>query len=216
MSERFTDHRGLVVPLDRANVDTDQILPRQYLAMIGRSGFGVHLFDQWRYLDEGRPGQDCRTRPLNPEFILNQPHYRGASVLLTRANFGCGSSREHAPWALREFGFRVLIAPSFAEIFFANCCQNGVLPVVLSDEQIEGLFVEVARCPGYSVAVDLATQTVALPDARVIDFDIDPIWRRCLLDGIDEIDLTLEQTVAIKAHEKRRRASEPWLFQDLD
>lgn len=207
----FTQHRGLVAPLDRANVDTDQIIPKQFLKSIRRTGFGANLFDEWRYLDRGEPGMDNSRRPLNPEFVLNQPRYQGASILLARRNFGCGSSREHAPWAISEYGFRALIAPSFADIFFSNCFKNGLLPIVLREDEVDALFVDVLATPGYMLAVDLAAQTVTTPDDRVIRFEVDPFRKECLLNGWDDIGLTLRHADKIRAFEAERLKRHPWL-----
>ena len=212
----FNRHSGLVAPLDRANVDTDAIIPKQFLKSIERTGFGPNLFDEWRYLDHGEPGADCSNRPVNPDFVLNQERFRGASVLLTRANFGCGSSREHAPWALLDFGFRVIIAPSFADIFCNNCYKNGILPVVLPDATVDQLFAEVGKTPGYSLDVDLETQQVVTPDGTALAFEIDPFRKRCLLEGLDDIDMTLEHADEIRAYEKRRAGEAPWLFAGRD
>ncbi len=211
----FTQHTGLVAPMDRANVDTDMIIPKQFLKSIKRTGFGKNLFDELRYLDEGQPDQDCTGRPLNPDFELNHSRYQGASILLTRSNFGCGSSREHAPWALDDYGFRCLIAPSFADIFYNNCFKNGILPVVLSEEEVETLFQQMYANEGYQLAVDLAAQTVTTPDGQVFTFEIDNFRKHCLLEGLDDIGLTLEQSDAIKAYEARRREEAPWLFDAL-
>ncbi len=208
----FTSLHGLVAPLDRANVDTDAIIPKQFLKSIKRSGFGPNAFDEWRYLDRGEPGMDCSNRPLNPEFVLNQARYQGASVLLARENFGCGSSREHAPWALEDYGFRAIIAPSFADIFFNNCFKNGVLPLVLSAEVVDRLFQEALATPGYRVDVDLATQTVTTPSGEVIAFEVDGERKHRLLNGLDDIALTLQQADQIKAYEARRKAEAAWLF----
>lgn len=213
--EKFVRHQGLVAPLDRANVDTDLIIPKQFLKSIKRTGFGKNLFDELRYLDEGQPDQDCSGRPLNPDFELNHSRYQGASILLTRSNFGCGSSREHAPWALDDYGFRCLIAPSFADIFYNNCFKNGILPVVLSEEEVETLFQQMYTNEGYQLAVDLAAQTVTTPDGQVFTFEIDNFRKHCLLEGLDDIGLTLEQSDAIKAYEARRREEAPWLFDAL-
>jgi 3-isopropylmalate/(R)-2-methylmalate dehydratase small subunit len=210
--QAFTEHTGLVAPLDRANVDTDAIIPKQFLKAIGRTGFGPYLFDEWRYLDRGEPGQDCSRRPLNPEFVLNQPRYRGASILLARANFGCGSSREHAPWALLDYGFRAILAPSFADIFYNNCFKNGILPVVLGEAQVDQLFQEVQATPGYALRVSLAAQTVTTPAGTALRFEVDPYRKHCLLNGLDEIGLTLRHAEAIRAYEARRREQAPWLF----
>ncbi|MBT9458478.1 MAG: 3-isopropylmalate dehydratase small subunit [Burkholderiaceae bacterium] len=209
--EKFTLHKGLVAPLDRDNVDTDAIIPKQFLKSIKRSGFGPNLFDEWRYLDHGEPGQDPATRRANPDFVLNQPRYKGASVLLTRANFGCGSSREHAPWALDQYGFRALIAPSFADIFFNNCFKNGLLPVVLPESAIAQLFDEVKAFPGYQLAIDLPRQVVIKPDGAEIPFDVQPFRKFCLTNGFDDIGLTLRHSDKIKAFEAERLAQKPWL-----
>lgn len=208
----FTQHTGLVAPLDRANVDTDQIIPKQFLKSIKRTGFGPNLFDEWRYLDEGKPGQDCSQRPLNTEFVLNLPRYQGASVLLARENFGCGSSREHAPWALDEYGFRAIIAPSFADIFFNNSFKNGLLPIVLKEEEVDALFQQAEATEGYRLTVDLAAQTVTRPDGVQYAFEIDAFRKHCLLNGLDDIGLTLQDADEIRAFEGRHRASSPWLF----
>ncbi|KAF1691056.1 3-isopropylmalate dehydratase small subunit [Pseudoxanthomonas jiangsuensis] len=208
----FTTHAGLVCPLDRANVDTDQIIPKQFLKSIKRSGFGPNLFDEWRYLDVGQPGQDSSNRPLNHEFVLNFPRYRGASVLLARENFGCGSSREHAPWALDEYGFRAIIAPSFADIFFNNSFKNGLLPIVLEDEEVDALFAQCEANEGYRLTVDLASQTVTRPDGVQYAFEIDAFRKHCLLNGLDDIGLTLQERDAIAAFESRHKATQPWLF----
>ncbi len=209
----FTTHEGLVVPLDRANVDTDAIIPKQFLKSIKRTGFGPNLFDEWRYLDQGEPGQDCSGRPLNADFVLNQPRYAGASILLARRNFGCGSSREHAPWAMLDFGLRAVIAPSFADIFYNNCSKNGLLAVVLEESRIDALFAAVAATPGYTLRIDLEQQRVIQPDGDSVSFDIDPARKRMLLNGLDEIGLTLEHAEAIRAYEQQRRTVTPWLFQ---
>jgi 3-isopropylmalate/(R)-2-methylmalate dehydratase small subunit len=208
----FTTHAGLVAPLDRANVDTDQIIPKQFLKSIKRTGFGANLFDEWRYLDEGYPGQDNSLRPLNPDFVLNQPRYQGASVLLARENFGCGSSREHAPWALDEYGFRAVLAPSFADIFFNNSFKNGLLPIVLKEEEIDELFAQVDAQEGYQLTVDLQQQTVTRPDGVRYSFEIDEFRKHCLLNGLDDIGLTLQDADAIRAFEERHRQAQPWLF----
>ena len=210
--EKFIREGGLVAPLDRANVDTDQIIPKQFLKSIKRSGFGPNLFDEWRYLDEGQPGQDNSKRPLNKEFVLNQPRYQGASILLARRNFGCGSSREHAPWALLDFGFRAIIAPSFADIFFNNCFKNGVLPIVVSEEVADELFKAVAANVGYRLTVDLAEQKIIRPDGAAIAFEIDAFRKHCLLNGLDDIGLTLQDAGAIREYEKARQQREPWVF----
>jgi len=210
--DKFTLHAGIVAPLDRENVDTDAIIPKQFLKSIHKSGFGPNLFDAWRYLDTGEPGMDPATRKPNPDFVLNQPRYRGASVLLARKNFGCGSSREHAPWALQQYGFRVIIAPSYADIFFNNCFKNGVLPIVLPDFHLDHLFQEVAANPGYRLAIDLPAQTVTTPSGQVMRFDVEPFRKECLVNGWDDIGLTLRRQDAIRAYEERRRAAEPWIF----
>ncbi|MFA7593255.1 MAG: 3-isopropylmalate dehydratase small subunit [Thiohalobacteraceae bacterium] len=210
--EKFTTLQALVAPLDRPNVDTDAIIPKQFLKSIRRSGFGPNLFDGWRYLDHGEPGQDNSGRPLNPDFVLNQPRYEGARILLGRENFGCGSSREHAVWALEDYGFRVVIAPSFADIFFSNCFKNGVLPIVLDPARIDALFEAVAATPGYRLTVDLQAQTVTTPDGEVLGFEVDPFRKHCLLEGLDDIGLTLQHADAIRAYEERRRTEAPWLF----
>jgi 3-isopropylmalate/(R)-2-methylmalate dehydratase small subunit len=210
--DKFTVHDGLVAPLDRANVDTDAIIPKQFLKSIKRSGLGPNLFDEWRYLDHGEPGMDNSARPLNPEFVLNQPRYQGASILLTRKNFGCGSSREHAPWALQQYGFRVVIAPSFADIFFNNCFKNGVLPIVLSETQVDQLFNEVKAFPSYRLVVDLEKQIVSTANgSATYAFEVDGFRKYCLLNGLDDIGLTLRQADKIRAFEERHLASQPWL-----
>ena len=214
--EKFSIIDGVVVPLDRANVDTDAIIPKQFLKSIQRTGFGPNLFDEWRYLDSGEPGMDNSNRPLNPDFVLNQPRYRGAQILLARDNFGCGSSREHAPWALLDYGFRVIIAPGFADIFYNNCFKNGILPIVLDGKVVEQLFKEVAAQPGYRLAVDLDAQTVTTPDGAVYPFSVDSFRRHCLLNGLDDIGLTLQHADAIRAYEVRRREQAPWLFRGLN
>jgi len=206
----FTPLTSIVMPLDRANIDTDAIIPKQFLKSIRRSGFGVFLFDEWRYLDRGEPDMDCTNRPLNTDFVINQPQYKGSQILLTRENFGCGSSREHAPWALDNYGFRVIIAPSFADIFYNNCFKNGILPIVLSSEQVEKLFNEGKA--GYQLSVDLETQTIMTPDNQVINFELDPSRKERLLLGLDDIALTLQQSDEIKAYEKQRAKRAPWLF----
>lgn len=210
--EKYVKFTGIVAPLDRANVDTDLIIPKQFLKSIKRTGFGPNLFDELRYLDEGQPGQDCSKRPLNPDFVLNKPRYKGAQVLLTRRNFGCGSSREHAPWALTDFGFKAVIAPSFADIFFNNSFKNGLLPIVLEEDLVDQLFHEVEAIEGYSLTIDLANQQVVKPDGSVIPFDVDPFRKHCLLEGLDDIGLTLQDADAIRAYESRRRQEAPWLF----
>lgn len=203
---------GLVAPMDRANVDTDAIIPKQFLKSIKRSGFGPNLFDEWRYLDVGQPGQDNSGRPKNPEFVLNQPRYQGAQILLARDNFGCGSSREHAPWALEDFGFRVIIGPSFADIFFNNCFKNGLLPIKLDAAEVDALFAQCLASEGYRLTVDLANGTIARPDGKVIPFKVDPFRRECLLNGWDDIGLTLRHAEKIHDFEARRRIDQPWLF----
>ncbi|MCG6870841.1 MAG: 3-isopropylmalate dehydratase small subunit [Gammaproteobacteria bacterium] len=208
----FTPFTGIVAPLDRANVDTDQIIPKQFLKSIQRTGFGPNLFDGWRYLDAGEPGQDCSGRAENPDFILNQEPYRQAQILLARDNFGCGSSREHAPWALLDFGIRVVIAPGFADIFQSNSLKNGLLPVVLEAAIVDELFRRVAATPGYSLAVDLESGRLRDPGGETWSFVIDPFARECLLQGLDEIGLTLQHADAIRAYEERRRREAPWLF----
>ncbi len=209
--QAFRVHKGLVAPMDRENVDTDAIIPKQYLKSIKRTGFGPNLFDEWRYLDVGQPGQDPATRKPNPDFVLNQPRYQGASILLARKNFGCGSSREHAPWALDQYGFRALIAPSFADIFFNNCFKNGLLPIVLSESQVDRLFNEVAVFPGYELTVDLEAQKIIKPDGEQISFDVEPFRKTCLLGGLDDIGLTLQHAEDIRAYEAHRLATKPWL-----
>ena len=210
--EKFVRREGLVVPLDRANVDTDAIIPKQFLKSIQRSGFGPNLFDEWRYLDRGEPGKDNTGRPLNPDFILNQPRYRGATVLLARENFGCGSSREHAPWALLQDGFQAVIAPSFADIFYNNSFKNGLLLITLAPEVVDALFREVEGAPGYRLAVDLEQQSVTTPSGKTIKFEIDAFRKHCLLNGLDEIGLTLEHADKIRAFEGRHQQAQPWLF----
>jgi 3-isopropylmalate/(R)-2-methylmalate dehydratase small subunit len=208
----FTVHQGVVAPMDRANIDTDMIIPKQFLKSIKRSGFGPNLFDELRYLDEGQPDADNSGRPLNPDFVLNQPRYAGASVLLARENFGCGSSREHAPWALEDFGFRAIIAPSYADIFYNNSFKNGLLPIVLDEETVDRLFKETEANEGYQLTVDLENQKVVTPSGEEIAFEVDDFRRHCLLNGLDDIGLTLQDADEIKAYEEKRRASAPWLF----
>ena len=210
--EKFYSCEGLVAPLDRANVDTDAIIPKQFLKSIKRSGFGQNLFDAWRYLDHGEPGMDVIQRQPNPDFILNQSRYRGAQVLLTRTNFGCGSSREHAPWALQDYGFRVIIAPSFADIFFSNCFKIGLLPIVLDENIVERIFHEVSVTEGYRLIVSLEDQTVTTPSGKVYTFDVDSFRKHYLLNGLDEIGLTLQYADKIKIFEEKRRMEQPWLF----
>ena len=209
--QAFTVHLGLVAPMDRANVDTDAIIPKQFLKSIARSGFGPNLFDEWRYLDKGEPGQDPAVRKPNPDFVLNQPRYSGASVLLCRQNFGCGSSREHAPWALEQYGFRALIAPSYADIFFNNCFKNGILPIVLPENQVSRLFDEVAAFPGYRLTIDLPRQLVVKPDGEEIPFEVQAFRKYCLVNGFDDIGLTLRHADKIRAFEAERLAKMPWL-----
>ena len=213
--DKFVRLEGLVAPLDRNNVDTDAIIPKQFLKSIKRSGFGPNAFDEWRYMDVGQPGQDQATiaaRPKNPNFVLNQPRYQGAQVLLTRANFGCGSSREHAPWALLDFGFKAVIAESFADIFFNNCFKNGILPIVLPTAEIDALFAQVEATPGYQLTIDLPTQAVIRPDGKGIPFQVDAFRKECLLNGWDDIGLTLRHADKIRAFEDKRRIEQPWLF----
>jgi 3-isopropylmalate/(R)-2-methylmalate dehydratase small subunit len=210
--EKFNTLTALVAPLDRSNVDTDAIIPKQFLKSIKRSGFGPNLFDQWRYLDTGEPGMDNSKRPLNPDFVLNQARYQGAQILLARENFGCGSSREHAPWALLDYGFRVIIAPSFADIFYNNCFKNGILPIVLDAGQVAALFQETVANQGYQLRVDLTAQTVTKPNGQVLNFDVDAFRKHCLLNGLDDIGLTLQHVDDIKAYEASRVKEAPWLF----
>jgi 3-isopropylmalate/(R)-2-methylmalate dehydratase small subunit len=213
--DRFTVHQGLVAPIDRDNVDTDAIIPKQFLKSIRRTGFGPNLFDGWRYLDRGEPGQDPAARRPNPDFVLNQPRYRGASILLARRNFGCGSSREHAPWAIQQYGFRALIAPSYADIFFGNCFKNGLLPIVLPEAEVARLFDEVVATPGYRLTVDLPRQVVVRPDGRELPFEVEAFRKQCLLEGWDDIGLTLRHADTIRAFEAERLARMPWLDQRL-
>lgn len=208
----FTQHRGLVGPMDRANVDTDMIIPKQFLKSIKRSGFGPNLFDELRYLDHGEPGQDCSSRPLNPDFSLNQERYQGASILLTRKNFGCGSSREHAPWALEDYGFNAVIAPSYADIFYNNCFKNGLLPVILLEREVGILFSELEASEGYQLDIDLISQTVSSDSGQVFNFSLDQFRKQCLLNGLDEIGLTLLQSEKIKQYEIEREKSQPWVY----
>ncbi|HTI47898.1 MAG TPA: 3-isopropylmalate dehydratase small subunit [Casimicrobiaceae bacterium] len=208
----FRVHTGIVAPLDRANVDTDAIIPKQFLKSIKRSGYGPNLFDAWRYLDHGEPGMDNARRPRNPDFVLNQPRYEGASILVTRRNFGCGSSREHAPWALGDYGFRAVIAPSFGDIFFNNCFKNGLLPIVLPESQVDRIFADVAAFPGFKLTIDLEKQVVGTTDGSVaFPFEVDAFKRHCLLNGLDDIGLTLQHADDIRAYEARHLASQPWL-----
>lgn len=210
--EKFTTMTGLVAPMDRSNVDTDAIIPKQFLKSIKRSGFGPNLFDEWRYLDHGEPGMDNSQRSLNPDFVLNQKRYQGASVLLARENFGCGSSREHAPWALLDYGFRVIIAPSYADIFFNNCFKNGILPIELDAKVVDELFQSVVNNEGYQLTIDLETQTITAPEGENISFKVEEFRKHCLINGLDDIGLTLQHVDEIKAYEKRRGAEAPWLF----
>ena len=208
----FRVHTGIVAPLDRANVDTDAIIPKQFLKSIKRTGFGPNLFDEWRYLDHGEPGMDNARRPRNPQFVLNDPRYAGASILLARRNFGCGSSREHAPWALADFGFRALIAPSYADIFHNNCYKNGILPIVLPESQVDRLFADTFAFPGFQLTIDLERQSVASVDgALAFGFEVEPFRKHCLLNGFDDIGLTLQHADAIRAFETKRLAEQPWL-----
>ena len=210
--EKFIRREGLVAPMDRANVDTDSIIPKQYLKSIKRTGYGPNLFDEWRYLDHGEPGMDHSRRPLNQEFVLNQPRYRGATVLLARENFGCGSSREHAPWALLQYGFQTVIAPSFADIFYTNSLKNGLLLIRLDAKIVDRLFSESRGAEGYRLAVDLERQTVTTPGGESFKFEIDPFAKHCLMNGLDEISLTLQHAEQIKAFEAKHRERQPWLF----
>ena len=210
--EKFIKLDGLVAPLDRAIVDTDAIIPKQFLKSIKRSGFGPNAFDEWRYMDQGEPGQDNSKRPKNPNFVLNQARYQGASILLARSNFGCGSSREHAPWALQDFGFRAILAESFADIFYNNCFKNGLLPIVLPKVEMDALFGLTEHSPGYRLTVDLAAQRIVRPDGHAISFDVDPFRKECLLNGWDDIGLTLRHAEKIREFEARRRTEQPWLF----
>ncbi|RDI25924.1 3-isopropylmalate dehydratase small subunit [Pseudacidovorax intermedius] len=213
--QKFTVHQGLVAPMDRENVDTDAIIPKQFLKSIKRTGFGPNLFDEWRYLDHGEPGMDPASRKPNPDFVLNQPRYQGASVLLARKNFGCGSSREHAPWALDQYGFRAIIAPSFADIFFNNSFKNGLLPLVLPEVTVAKLFDEVFAFPGYELTVDLDRQVVVKPDGEELPFEVQPFRRYCLMNGLDDIGLTLRHKDKIKAFEAERLAAKPWLAHQM-
>lgn len=208
----FTRHKGLVAPLDRANVDTDMIIPKQFLKSIKRTGFGPNLFDELRYLDQGEPGQDCLNRPINPDFPLNKARYKGASILLTRKNFGCGSSREHAPWALEDYGFNVIVAPSYADIFYNNCFKNRILPVILEEYEIEDLFIEVEKIRGFQLDVDLVSQTITTDSAREYNFELDEFRKDCLINGLDEIGLTLQHADLIKKYEEHRENRHPWVF----
>lgn len=210
--EKFTTHTGLVVPLDRSNVDTDAIIPKQFLKSIKRAGFGPNAFDEWRYLDHGEPGMDNGKRIKNPDFVLNQPRYQGASMLLARSNFGCGSSREHAPWALQDFGFRAILGESFADIFFNNCFKNGLLPIVLPKDEMDELFRLTDKTPGFELTVDLPAQMVVRPDGHKIPFVVDAFRKECLLNGWDDIGLTLRHAEKIRSFEAQRRVAQPWLF----
>jgi len=211
--EKFNKITGIVVPMDRANVDTDAIIPKQFLKSIKRSGFGPNLFDEWRYLDHGEPGMDNSQREINPDFVLNFPRYQGGQILIARKNFGCGSSREHAPWALEDYGFRVIIAPSYADIFFNNSFKNGMLPIVLNEAIVDQLFNEVEAVEGYRLVIDLEQQTITKPDGCVIEFEVDEFRKHCLLNGLDDIGLTLQQVDEIKAYEEKRKQEAPWLFE---
>jgi 3-isopropylmalate/(R)-2-methylmalate dehydratase small subunit len=210
--QKFSIETGIVIPMDRPNVDTDAIIPKQFLKSIKRTGFGPNLFDEWRYLDHGEPGQDCSHRPKNPDFELNQERYQGGTILLARENFGCGSSREHAVWALDDFGIRVILAPSFADIFFSNTSKNGILAIKLEEALIDKLFEQVATAPGYRLKVDLPAQTITLPDGETISFEIDSFKKHCLIEGLDDIGLTLQHTADIEAYEQKRKQEAPWLF----
>jgi len=213
--EKFETLTGIVAPLDRSNVDTDAIIPKQFLKSIKRTGFGPNLFDEWRYLDRGEPGMENSGRPLNPDFVLNDARYQGAQVLLARENFGCGSSREHAPWALEDYGFRVVIAPSFADIFFNNCFKNGILPIVLEAEKVDDLFQLATQAEALSLTVDLQAQTIGLPSGQAIPFEVDAFRKHCLINGLDDIGLTLEHVDDIRAYEERRNQEAPWLFRGV-
>ncbi|WP_293644051.1 3-isopropylmalate dehydratase small subunit [Thiolapillus sp.] len=210
--DKFKTFKGRVCPLDRANVDTDAIIPKQFLKSIKRTGFGPNLFDEWRYLDHGEPGMDPASRKPNPDFVLNDPRYQGASILLARKNFGCGSSREHAPWALLDYGFRVIIAPSFADIFFNNCFKNGILPIVLDEETVDGLFQKANGEAALQITADLENQKLVLDDGTEIPFEVDSFRKHCLLEGLDDIGLTLQHVDEIRAYEERRKQEAPWLF----
>ena len=213
--QKFTLHQGLVAPMDRENVDTDAIIPKQFLKSIRKTGFGPNLFDEWRYLDKGEPGQDPASRKPNPDFVLNQPRYQGASILLARRNFGCGSSREHAPWAIDQFGFRAVIAPSFADIFFNNCFKNGLLPIQLPEATVDQLFNEVAAFPGYQLTIDLERQVIVKAQGEEIPFDVQAFRKYCLINGLDDIGLTLRHKDKIAAFEKERLATKPWLAKTM-
>ncbi|HAO59877.1 MAG TPA: 3-isopropylmalate dehydratase small subunit [Psychrobacter sp.] len=213
--QAYNTQTGIVCPLDRSNVDTDQIIAKQFLKSIKRTGFGVNLFDDWRYKDEGYPGQDPSTRVINPDFVLNKPRYQGATILLARDNFGCGSSREHAPWALSEYGFRTIIAPSFADIFYNNCFKNGMLPIVLTEEQVDELFEACFANEGYELTADLERQVVVTPEGKEFPFEVDEFRKHCLLNGLDDIGLTLQQEDAIKAYEAKMQQKTPWVFNEV-
>ena len=210
--DKFTRLTAIVAPMDRANVDTDAIIPKQFLKSIKRSGFGPNLFDEWRYLDHGEPGMDNTNRPRNPDFVLNQPRYQGAQILIARENFGCGSSREHAPWALLDYGFKAIIAPSFADIFFNNCFKNGILPIVLDANKVDHLFAQVAANEGYRLTIDLEQQQITTPEGEGMAFDVDAFRKHCLLNGLDDIGLTLQHVDAIRQYEEKRKQQAPWLF----
>lgn len=210
--QKMSVETGIVIPLDRPNVDTDAIIPKQFLKSIKRTGFGPNLFDEWRYIDHGEPGEDCSSRPVNPEFVLNQSRYKGGTILLARENFGCGSSREHAVWALEDFGIRIIIASSFADIFFSNSSKNGILTIILPEAIIDQLFTVVEATPGYQLTVDLKVQQIVLSEGETLSFEIDPFKKQCLLEGLDDIALTLQYTDAIKDYEQRRQTEAPWLF----
>lgn len=212
--KKFTRFEGIVAPLDRANVDTDLIIPKQFLKSIKRTGFGVNLFDELRYLDEGEPGQDCSQRPINPDFVLNQSRFKGAEVLLAKRNFGCGSSREHAPWALEDFGFKVVIAPSFADIFYNNSFKNGILLITFPEDVVDRLFAEVDANEGYQLDVDLEHHRVTTPSGEILEFEVDEFRKHCLLEGLDDIGLTLKDEDAIRSFEQKHKAARPWLFRD--
>jgi 3-isopropylmalate/(R)-2-methylmalate dehydratase small subunit len=216
MMKPFTQIRGVVLPIDRANVDTDAIIPKQYLKSVAKFGFGANLFDEWRYLDRGEPGQEHSNRRINKNFVLNEKRYIGAEILLSRTNFGCGSSREHAVWALRDYGIKAIIAPSYADIFFNNCFKNGLLPILLDENSVDVLFQEVFSEPGYLLQVDLGEQTVTGPDGRTYSFEVESFRKYCLLNGFDDIDLTLKREDEIAAFESQRRRSMPWLFEDIN
>ena len=211
----FTSHHGIVVPFDRANVDTDLIIPKQFLKAVKKTGFGPNLFDQLRYKDEGQPGMDNSKRPINPDFILNQKSYKDATILLTRENFGCGSSREHAPWALLDYGFKAILAPSFADIFYNNCFKNGILPLILSEQEIDDLFLEVESGRLVELTVDLKSQEVVISQEKRLHFEIDPFRKNCLLKGLDDIGLTLEKKQLIRDYEAKQKQLSPWLFEDV-